>query len=121
MLSNCYVGAQGVVERLGLDRLFDCVVLSFEVGLAKSDPRAYRLVCRRLACAPQTTFFVGDGNDRELEGARAVGMTAVWIRGRTSALWRTDGARDADHVVDELAHVVPLVLRGRHGLSASGT
>lgn len=40
----------------------------------KPDPAIYLLACRRLGVAPEDCVFVGDGGDRELEGAAAVGM-----------------------------------------------
>jgi len=54
---------------------FEVAVFSCEVGMAKPDPRIYRLAAERLGVAPTDCVFVGDGADGELDGAAAVGMT----------------------------------------------
>jgi putative hydrolase of the HAD superfamily len=57
--------------------VFDSTVFSCSVGLAKPDPRIYRLACGELDLAPEEAMFVGDGANDELAGAAAVGMQAV--------------------------------------------
>lgn len=56
--------------------LFDTMVLSYEVGMTKPDPRMYMLACERLRVSPREALMV---DDRELyvEGARAEGMSGI--------------------------------------------
>lgn len=56
--------------------LFDDMVLSFEVGMTKPDPRIYQIACERLGVEPRETVFVDD-IESYCEAARAVGMQAV--------------------------------------------
>jgi putative hydrolase of the HAD superfamily len=58
----------------------DAAVFSFEVKAKKPDGIVYLLTCERLDVRPSDCIFVGDGGNQELEGAEAVGMTAVMIR-----------------------------------------
>jgi putative hydrolase of the HAD superfamily len=60
-----------------LARRFDVAVFSCEVGVAKPDPAIYQAALGRLGAAPEECVFVGDGADRELYGAAALGMTAI--------------------------------------------
>jgi putative hydrolase of the HAD superfamily len=59
--------------------LFDAEVFSNAVGLAKPDPRIYRLCCDELGVEPNDAVFVGDGANDELEGARRVGLCPILI------------------------------------------
>ena len=56
------------------------LILSFEVGMAKPDPRIYALAAERLGVNAKDCLYVGDGSDGELSGAERAGMTAVLMR-----------------------------------------
>jgi putative hydrolase of the HAD superfamily len=62
-----------------LDGLFDAVVVSGVVGIAKPDPRAYLLAAERLGLPPEACVFIDDA-PRNVEAAREVGMTAIRFR-----------------------------------------
>ncbi len=57
-------------------RLFDEMVLSFEVGTTKPDPRIYQLACEKLDIEPSEAIFTDDITEY-CEAARAIGMQAV--------------------------------------------
>ena len=59
-----------------LDRLFDDVVASGDVGLIKPHPEIYELACARLGVAPEECVLIDDMPEF-CEGARAVGMQAI--------------------------------------------
>lgn len=75
LLSNAGAGARSRLETLGVTALFDVVVTSGDVGLAKPDPAIFRLAADRLGVPPAACAFVDD-TPRHVEGARAVGMRA---------------------------------------------
>ncbi|MGE5618077.1 MAG: HAD family hydrolase [Sphingomonadaceae bacterium] len=79
LLSNVSDGAAIPIAHLGIDRLFDELILSHEVGLLKPDPAIYLLACRRLACLPQETVFVADGGFGELDAAQRLGIYSVML------------------------------------------
>jgi putative hydrolase of the HAD superfamily len=56
--------------------VFTVVVDSSEVGMRKPDPAIYRLACERLGVPPARAAFVDD-IETNVEGARAVGLTAI--------------------------------------------
>ena len=62
-----------------LSDLFDDVVVSAEVGLAKPDPEVFRLAARRLGVPPEACVFVDDW-EVNVAAAREVGMAAVHFR-----------------------------------------
>lgn len=56
--------------------LFDDMVLSYEVRLAKPDPQIFQLACKRLGVQPHEAILVDD-IERYCQAARAVGMHAI--------------------------------------------
>ncbi len=112
VLSNCSHEAGYVIERAGLDDVFDALALSFRLGVAKPQPEIYRAALEALGVAPAETVFVADGAFGELDAARALGITAVLIEQERQS--RAYGASAAwDYRVERLAEVPPLVERLR--------
>ncbi|HEY7868232.1 MAG TPA: HAD family phosphatase [Methylomirabilota bacterium] len=64
---------------LALHDLFDDIVVSAEVGMAKPIAAIFRLAAERLGLPPEACVFVDDW-DQNVEAARALGMTAVLHR-----------------------------------------
>lgn len=56
--------------------LFDEMVLSFEVGITKPDPRIYNLICKKLAVEKSDAIMVDD-IERYCEAAEKTGMKSV--------------------------------------------
>jgi putative hydrolase of the HAD superfamily len=63
-----------------LEALFDAVVISCEVGLAKPDPRIFRLCLDRLGLSAAATLFVDDRADN-VEGAASIGLRTLRFEG----------------------------------------
>lgn len=66
-------------DGLGIHGLFDTVVCSADVGMAKPDHRIYKLAAERLGLPPGQCVFIDDA-ERNVEAAREVGMAAVHYR-----------------------------------------
>jgi epoxide hydrolase-like predicted phosphatase len=80
ILSNADVSLRGRLEgELALHHLFDDIVVSAEVGVAKPAARIFQLAAERLGVAPAACVFVDDW-DQNVEAARGVGMQAVLHR-----------------------------------------
>jgi epoxide hydrolase-like predicted phosphatase len=85
-LSNAWSGTREAITRhYGIDRLVDLLIFSDEEGMAKPDPRIYRLAVERLGVRPEEALFVDDVLPN-VEGARAVGMLAVHFRDTAQAI-----------------------------------
>ena len=80
LISNCSEETSRLWGATLFAPLIDAAVLSFDVGLAKPDPRIYALAARRVGVAAERCLFVGDGSEGELTGAARAGMTAVLMR-----------------------------------------
>jgi putative hydrolase of the HAD superfamily len=81
VLSNGSSAIAGLSRSLRLAEMVDVAAVSCELGVLKPDPRAYERLLALIPAHADDCIFVGDGNDRELEGAKAAGLFAVRLRG----------------------------------------
>ena len=80
ILSNADLTLRGRLEReMNIHHLFDDIVCSAEVGMAKPEAGIYTLAAERLGLNPGECVFVDD-LDANVEAARQVGMQAVLFR-----------------------------------------
>ena len=71
--------ATRVLDKLGLAHLFDGIHDIHAMDyVPKPDPRPYAAMCERFAIDPRRALFAED-MARNLEPAKALGMTTVWI------------------------------------------
>jgi putative hydrolase of the HAD superfamily len=84
MLSN---GVPEIVSRIRQDRdlpaLFDVVVISYEVALAKPEPEIYRLTLDRLGVLPGDALFVDDRAEN-IDAAAELGLRTLQFAGDES-------------------------------------
>ena len=64
---------------LGLESVFDAVLISGELGVAKPHHAIFRRACRVLGVLPAQAVHVGDRLDTDAEGARNAGLHGVWL------------------------------------------
>ncbi len=110
VVSDCTHELAMAWDQLPLARLVDVRALSVEERVKKPDPHLYLLAAERLAVDPGRCLYVGDGGSNELNGATAVGMTAVLLDdpvGRTAIVYDRDEWKGA--AIARLDAVVDLV------------
>ena len=78
LVSNCAIGTADVIEALGLSDFFECIILSYEVGVRKPDRRIYFEALRRLSLEASECIFVAD-EISDLEGAEEVGLKTLLV------------------------------------------
>jgi putative hydrolase of the HAD superfamily len=71
-----------LLERQGLEKLFDVVIVSGAVNKRKPHPEIYRKALEKLGVKAAETVFVGDTVDADVQGAKAAGMKTVYIERR---------------------------------------
>lgn len=95
-------------ERLrmaGLEKFFDAILVSAEVGYRKPHPRAFLSALEALNAPPQGAIMVGDDPKADISGAKSIGMTTVWVKREGLA-----PPEEADAIVESLADL-PRALR----------
>jgi len=65
---------------LGLTDLFEATVISCDVGYMKPHPRIFNYALKRMGVEAEDTVMVGDSLRADVEGAKTLGMIAVWRR-----------------------------------------
>jgi putative hydrolase of the HAD superfamily len=80
MISNASSELSALWAESAFAELFDATLFSADEQMMKPDRRLYERMAAMLEVEPAECVFVGDGAYGELQGAEAVGMTAVLIR-----------------------------------------
>lgn len=65
---------------LGLDAYLDTVVSFDDTNKKKPDPAPFRLALTRLKVEPEQAIMIGDWAERDMVGAKALGMKTVFAR-----------------------------------------
>ncbi|MHB8633767.1 MAG: HAD family hydrolase [Thermoplasmatota archaeon] len=91
------------LEAAGLLEFFDVVVTLSDHGERKPAERPFRAALEMLGLAPHEVLFVGDWPEKDMQGARAVGMATAWAR------YGRPGHGDpvvADHILDSVEGLI---------------
>jgi len=91
---------------LNLHHLFDSVVTSEETGELKPSPLPFNMALRKLGVTADETLMVGDWPERDLAGARNVGIKCVFARYGDPRGVVSSGA---DYEVDDISELLKLV------------
>lgn len=81
IVSNFYGNLPGIFHEIGFDRYFGAVIDSSNVGVIKPDPKIFETALAELKSDIEESAFVGDSLFRDMEGAKAMGMRHIWIKG----------------------------------------
>jgi putative hydrolase of the HAD superfamily len=93
---------------LGVDGFFDVVVTFDDTGKRKPAPEPFQRALELLGVAPQEAVMVGDWAERDMVGAKEIGMHTVFARyGDT---FGTENSR-ADFEVNDVLELIPVVER----------
>jgi len=65
---------------LGLQHYFDAVVTFDDTGVKKPDPKPFRTALDYLKLQPDEAIMIGDWAERDMVGAKAVGLKTVFAR-----------------------------------------
>jgi putative hydrolase of the HAD superfamily len=85
-LSNSEGHLAELLAEIGMTPLFDTIVDSERVGVAKPDPKIFALTLEQLGLGveqPPLVVHVGDSWAADVEGALGAGWNAIWYRSRS--------------------------------------
>jgi putative hydrolase of the HAD superfamily len=77
LLSNATPTTAFVISSLHLRDRFDTLILSYEIGCKKPDPRFFKISLERTLADPAEAIFIGDGANRELDAAKDCGIETL--------------------------------------------
>jgi HAD superfamily hydrolase (TIGR01549 family) len=67
------------LTRLGIIEYFDSLTSSEEAGVWKPDPHIFQLALSKAQCTGAESIHIGDNLERDINGAKHMGMTAIWF------------------------------------------
>lgn len=68
------------IVELGLHHHFDHIVASEDFGVKKPAPEPFRKALELLGTRPEETIMVGDWADRDIVGAKKLGIRTAWAK-----------------------------------------
>jgi HAD superfamily hydrolase (TIGR01549 family) len=102
LVSNCSVGTDKLISSLGLAGFFDCIVLSYQIGVRKPDKRMYLEALTCLGLEANECVFIAD-EISDLEGARENELKTILVRQGSSTF---QDARDVNFKPDfQINHI----------------
>lgn len=113
IVSNASISVLETIKATELGNYVDHMIFSFKVGSRKPQPKIYLDALNRSMVSADQVMFIGDGNDKELEGAKNLGMTTVKIN-HTPLNGHTSVQSDAmyiDFCIDNLSEVIDILNR----------
>lgn len=101
---------------LGLQHVFDAVVTFDDTGERKPAPAPFREVLGRLGVEPHEALMIGDWAERDVVGAKSLGMKTVFARYGDTFDTKVSGA---EHDVDDVFELIEIV-DGYNGALGTG-
>jgi HAD superfamily hydrolase (TIGR01549 family) len=95
LISNSAFNYKIPFYKLGLDKYFDIVIFSFEVGLQKPDPEIYKLLLDNLKIKPDEAIMVGDKFLEDVQAPQELGIKGILCS-------RDKNIKDSIHTLEDI-------------------
>jgi putative hydrolase of the HAD superfamily len=79
IISNWDDRLRPLLHGLGLDRYFETIIVSCEVGCPKPASRIFDRAAQELGNPASALLHIGDSLEMDVRGAEAAGMKALWL------------------------------------------
>lgn len=80
IISNWDDRLRPLLSRLRLDKYFETIVVSCEIGPPKPAAATFDAAASRLQIPPGAILHIGDSLEMDVVGARAAGLQALWLQ-----------------------------------------
>jgi epoxide hydrolase-like predicted phosphatase len=86
LLSNAWTGAkEALIHKHNLPNVFDVVIFSYEISLAKPDQAIYQLILSKLEVQPGEAIFLDD-NKQNIVAACKLGIHGIQFKNHNQAI-----------------------------------
>jgi|UniRef100_A0A7V3RIM2 putative hydrolase of the HAD superfamily len=92
--------------QLNLHHLFDVVVTFEDTYKRKPDPAPFRVTLERMNLKPEEAIMIGDWAERDIVGAKVLGMKTVFARYGDTFGTKNSGA---DYEIDDIIQLLEIV------------
>ncbi len=90
----------------GLQHLFDYVFTYEDVGEKKPSPKPFRMALRKLNLCAESVLMVGDIIERDIEGAKKLGIKTVFAKYGNESNIQKSGA---DYEIDDIIELIDII------------
>jgi putative hydrolase of the HAD superfamily len=80
IVSNFYGNLEGACREAGIRESFSVLVDSCDVGCTKPEPAIFHAALGKLGARPADALFIGDSIERDMAGARGIGMPHLLLK-----------------------------------------
>lgn len=87
------------LRRLNINRFFNAVLVSDEVGCRKPHPKIFKQALNRLKVSPQETIYVGDSPLEDVKGAKDTGIKVVFVPSQFYTLKNLHTSQQKPHTI----------------------
>ncbi len=94
------------LKLLGIDDMFDEIIISCDVGFHKPDTRIFDVMTERLGISPEKMLYVGDHPINDVDASRRAGYIPVWVKLREA--W-TEDIPECKYSVKDISELPELV------------
>jgi putative hydrolase of the HAD superfamily len=96
------------INKFDLSKIFEVILVSGQLGIAKPDPRIFDVALEGLRVAPEEAVMVGNSLEHDHQGAMNAGVPFIWANHLGREL--PEGWPEPDHVVGSFAELRDLLL-----------
>ncbi len=96
------------IDKFRLSEVFEVILVSGQLGIAKPDPRIFDVALEGLRVAPEEAVMVGNSLEHDHQGAMNAGIRFVWANHAGKEL--PDGWPEPDHEVRSFDQLRKLLL-----------
>ncbi|MBS7632952.1 HAD family hydrolase [Candidatus Bathyarchaeota archaeon] len=94
------------LRRLRINKFFNAVLVSEEVGWRKPHAKIFQEALKRLNATTQTTLYVGDSPLEDIKGANALGIKTVFVPSQFYTLeFLHECKQKPDHITKDLCEL----------------
>ncbi|MBW2996292.1 HAD-IA family hydrolase [Candidatus Woesearchaeota archaeon] len=97
------------LKKLKIDNYIDYLVTSEEAGSEKPHSIMFLLALNKLNILPKDAIMVGDNTVTDIEGANAVGIDTVLIKGKKPIRKQKEDYRNPNHIIKDIKEVLTLI------------
>ncbi|PIW99413.1 MAG: hypothetical protein COZ80_05535 [Ignavibacteria bacterium CG_4_8_14_3_um_filter_37_9] len=106
IVSNYHGNLKTVLRSEGLDEV-DVIIDSEVEQIFKPDPKIFQLAIKRLQAKPSETVVIGDSYSRDIDPAKKLGCTTVWLD--VKSYTKPKDTSDADYTVKSLYDIEKII------------
>ncbi len=103
------------LKNSGIDQFFKTCFISGETGWEKPDEKIFLNALTALKCSPENTVMIGDDMEKDIWGAKQLGIKTVWISKNRGSFIKSElkDKIESDIVIEDiyqLEEVLPCII-----------